>query len=228
MANNIFENYIKKILAESSDNYLQALTEAEMSAQDRRDSELLRSIIDKTRIRTNAKLTDEEKEVLARYGLQRDDRSVIIPDLQMLQLSDRDLGNARGGNQFERAGKRGSSDPRRSYHNKEDEVNYADIARKRSVRAKQRLDAISGDVLSKYQRDRRDLENAIWYRDYHKKIVDEADATYQKAIRSAREVYDKLIANAEKARDEVDEYHRPQMDKYAAIIDAILHRTSKP
>ena len=71
MAYDIFENYIKGILenyledTEIDDNlYLAELNEAAMSAEDRHDSDILKSIIDKTSERTNAKLTQEEKDIL--------------------------------------------------------------------------------------------------------------------------------------------------------------------
>lgn len=237
MAYDIFDNYMKKYLNKSIENnadnnlYLAELNEAAMSAEDKHDSELLKSIIDKTQVRTNAKLTPEEKDILAKYGLDRDDRQVIIPDARGYSISDDDLSNPRGGNTRERAGTRyyysDRVDPRRVYRNDPSQVNYADIARKRGVRSRDKIDAILGDKLTKYADERSSLENKQFYRDYHKEYVDKADAAYQKAIKKARDEYERAIAEAEADRDKVDEYHRPQYDKYAAQIDSMLGRNPK-
>lgn len=236
MAKDIFSNYIDKLLAESVEKsndlteaiLIEELTEAAMSAEDKHDSEILKSIIDKTRVRTNARLTPEEKDILAKYGLDRYDHQVIIPDAAGYSISDDDLSNPRGGNTRERAGTYFSPhDPRRVYHNDPSQVNYADIARKRGARSKAKIDAILGDKLTKYADERQSFKNKQWYRDYHKDYVDTADAAYQEAIKKARDEYERAIAAAEAARDKVDEYHRPQYDKYAAEIDSMLGRNPK-
>lgn len=237
MAYDIFNNYMKKYLNESVENnadnnlYLAELNEAAMSAEDKHDSEILKSIIDKTEVRTNAKLTPEEKDILAKYGLDRYDRQVIIPDARGYSISDDDLSNPRGGNTKERAGTRypyyDRVDPRKVYHNDPSQVNYADIARKRGARSQAKIDAILGDKITKYADERSSFKNKQWYRDYHKEYVDKADAAYQEAIKKAKDEYERAIAAAEAARDRVDEYHRPQYDKYAAEIDSMLGRNPK-
>ena len=201
-----------------------------MSAEDRHDSDILKSIIDKTEVRTNAKLTDEEKAVLTKYGLDRYNHEVIIPGARHYTISDDDLSNPRGGNQKERSGARfsyDSHDPRRVYHNDPSQVNYADIARKRGVRSQAKVDAILNDKITKYADDRTSLKNKQFYRDYHKGYIDKADETYEAAIKKARDDYDRAIAVAEKARDQVDDYHRPEYERYAAEIDSMLRRTPK-
>lgn len=235
MAYDIFDNYMKKYLNESIENniddnlYLAELNEAAMSAEDKHDSEILKSIIDKTHVRTNAKLTPEEKDILAKYGLDRYQNEVIIPKARGYSISDENLSNPRGGNVRERAGIRyyDQADPRRVYHNDPSQVNYADIARKRGARAQAKVDAILGDKITKYADERRSFKNKQWYRDYHKEYVDQADAAYQEAIKKARDEYERAIAAAEAARDKVDEYHRPQYDIYAAEIDSMLGRNPK-
>ena len=237
MAYDIFNNYMKKYLNESIENstdnnlYLAELNEAAMSAEDKHDSEILKSIIDKTQVRTNAKLTPEEKDILAKYGLDRYDHRVIIPDARGYSISDDDLSNPRGGNTRERAGTRyyssGRVDPRRVYHNDSSQVNYADIARKRGARSQAKIDTILGDKITKYADERQSFKNKQWYRDYHKEYVDKADVAYQEAIKKARDDYERAIAAAEKARDQVDEYHRPEYNRYAAEIDSMLGRNPK-
>lgn len=236
MVYDIFNNYMKKYLNESVENsadnnlYLAELNEAAMSAEDNHDSEILKSIIDKTEVRTNAKLTPEEKDILAKYGLDRVNRTVLIPDATGYSISDADLSNPRGGNTNERAGTRyyyNRVDPRRVYNNDPSQVNYADIARKRGARSQAKIDAILGDKINKYADERQSLKNKQRYRDYHKRYVDEADAAYQEAIKKAKDEYERAIAAAEKARDQVDEYHRPEYERYAAEIDSMLGKNPK-
>jgi len=50
---------------------IKRLNEAEMSDEDKHDSEILWDIYNKTQQRANAKLTDEEKEILKKYNLER-------------------------------------------------------------------------------------------------------------------------------------------------------------
>ena len=197
-----------------------------MSEEDRIDSDILRSIIDKTQVRTNAKLTPEEKAVLSKYGLDRFNNAVIIPDARWYSISDDDISNPSGGNIRDRAGRYSSKDRRNVYHNDPSQVNYADIARKRGIRSKQRVDTILGDRLTKYANDRADFKNKKWYRDYHQEYVDQADLTYQAAIKKARDDFDKAVAAAEAARDKVDDYHRPEADRYAAEVAKMLGKTT--
>lgn len=56
-------------LTEAIDNILNKLNEAEISPEDKADSDILRAIRGKRTARSNAKLTDEEKAVLAKYNL---------------------------------------------------------------------------------------------------------------------------------------------------------------
>ena len=58
---------------------IQILTEAPMSDEDRRDSEILRNIFSKRQNRTNAKLTQLEKDVLNKYGVDMNADSLMLP-----------------------------------------------------------------------------------------------------------------------------------------------------
>ena len=93
MKYDIFENYIAKFSSPSLDE--------KMSEEDAHDSELLRSIMQKTSERTNAKLTKEEQEVLAKYDLFRRDKGVHISKMPY-EASDSDISNIEGGNKPER------------------------------------------------------------------------------------------------------------------------------
>ena len=190
MAYDIFEKYIEKILenyledTEIDDNlYLAELNEAAMSAEDRHDSDILKSIIDKTSERTNAKLTQEEKDILAKYGLTREDRAVTIPgEIRYYVTSDEDISNPRGGNKPERRSGRYNA----RYHNDPSQVNYADIARKRGARDAARRAISREDQLSKWREDREEMRRQLHSRDYHQRQVDQGDDAYQKALEKAR------------------------------------------
>lgn len=228
MAYDIFEKYIENILenyledTEIDDNlYLADLNEAAMSAEDRHDSDILKSIIDKTRERTNAKLTQEEIDILAKYGLTRKDRAVIIPgEIRAYLTSDEDISNPRGGNQPERRSNRYYD----RYHNDLSQVNYADIARKRGVRDAARRAISREDQLSKWREDRENMRYYLHSRDYHQRQVDQGDDEYQKALEKARKDYEAALKRAEHERDSIDTYHQPNLDKAKAAIDALLKR----
>ena len=229
MAYDIFDNYINKLLEENfndfddmnDDIYIEALTEASMSIEDRHDSDILKSIIDKTRERTNAKLTQEERDILAKYGLERRNQAVILPGkIQWYVTSDEDIGNPRGGNVRERRSGR-SSDP---YHNDPNEVNYADIARKRGARDDARRVARESDTLYQWNQDRAHMRDYLRSRKYHQRQVDQGDDEYQKALEKARKEYELALSQAEHQRDQIDTYHQPQLDKAQASIDALLKR----
>lgn len=201
-----------------------------MSEEDRHDSDILRSIIDKTSIRTNAALTQEEKDVLKKYGLDRFDRGVIANGAaRYLANWDADISNPEGGNKLDRGHRYRYSNgewsySRRSTHHNPDEINYADIARKRPARAQAYIDRINNDRITQYQDAQRDLHHAKWSRDYHQGYVDEADAKYISALQKAKQAYDDAVASATKARDTVDTYHVPQRDAAQKSMERIYDR----
>lgn len=209
----IFEKYYKKLE--------EASIEEKMSPEDEYDSAILKQIIDKTRERTNAKLTQEEKDILAKYGLDREDRAVIIPgEIRYYLTSDEDISNPTGGNRSERrSGRFGDR-----YHNDPSQVNYADIARKRGARDATRRAISREDQLSKWREDRDEMKRQIHSRDYHQRQVDQGDDTYQKALEKARKDYEAALKRAENARDSIDTYHQPNLDRAKAAIDALLKR----
>lgn len=220
MPYDIFDSYYRKLENDT-------LTE-KMSPEDEHDSALLRDIIDKTSLRTNAKLTPEEKEVLDKYNLYRDDRQVKMSDFPSLSTHDRDLGNEEGGDIDNRGRKAPYSYYRRSpAHHDLDQINYADIARKRPERAKAFLDRIMNDRITQYQEAQREFRNAKWDRDYHQSHIDTADSDYINALQKAKKAYDAAVASAISTRDGVDSYHTPARDKNQKRMDDIYARFKK-
>lgn len=209
----IFEKYYKKLE--------EASIEEKMSPEDEHDSAILKQIIDKTRERTNAKLTPEEKDILAKYGLNREDRSVTIPgEIRYYLTSDEDISNPNGGNKPERRSNRYND----RYHNDPSQVNYADIARKRGARDAARRAISREDQLAKWREDREDMKRYLHSRDYHQRQVDQGDAEYQKALEKARKDYEAALKRAENERDSIDTYHQPELDRAKAAIDDLLKR----
>lgn len=72
MMNDENGNYVRESIRPKIIEQLNRLQEKEMSDEDKRDNEILRSILQKTAQRSNAKLTPEEQEVLNKYNLYRD------------------------------------------------------------------------------------------------------------------------------------------------------------
>lgn len=70
----------KSIFMESLKKCIRRLTEAEMSDADKRDTEILKGIYNKTQGRANSKLSKEEKDILSKYNLER------IPDYKTIKL----------------------------------------------------------------------------------------------------------------------------------------------
>ena len=209
----IFEKYYKKLE--------EASIEEKMSPEDEHDSAILKRIIDKTRERTNAKLTQEEKDILAKYSLDRQNQAVIIPgEIRYYLTSDEDISNPRGGNQPERrSGRFGDK-----YHNDPSQVNYADIARKRGARDSARRAISREDQLSKWREDRDEMKRQIHSRDYHQRQVDQGDDAYQKALEKARKDYEAALKRAENERDSIDTYHQPELDKAIQRINDLLKK----
>lgn len=160
-------------------NKILSLNEAEMSDEDRRDTEILKGIYRKTQLRANAALTPEEKAVLKKYGLERTpwDKNIHGKktfngrDVQGSALFQRgDFDKKWNRNKFQ------YDDP------KADKINYADRARKRPARDEQEddlrdrdyWDMPTPDYAARHERDADDEWNPL------------ADHTYQKRERHSQ------------------------------------------
>ena len=123
-----------------------SLNEAEMSDEDKADSEILRNIYQKTQQRANAALTPDEKAVLAKYGLQRK------PDFK-------NIGDNHGNSIFSRP-----SDVF-SYYNdfnmaNNPKVNLADRARKMGARVQKNKELVVSQYHNTDSTDQHDKEFA--------------------------------------------------------------------
>ena len=134
---------------ESLRNLLSTLNEAGMSDEDRRESDLIRSAYNKIQKRVNARLTPEEQAVLDKYGIQREykdlkyatDRPNFDYSKNLVDNSDdRYVHGKQVGVYYSRKNPDGTTDYSRGYRvtRDTDKINYADRARKRPERLKNR------------------------------------------------------------------------------------------
>lgn len=123
---------INKLLKKESfiralEEKLNSLNEAEMSDEDKHDSEILKQIYQKTQRRANAALTQEEKDVLKKYNLER------VPYSKNFRSAE---GSYRtpifDDKEFEGSYKWSTG---KELPPKSDKINYADRARKRPARS---------------------------------------------------------------------------------------------
>lgn len=126
---------------ESLSALLRNLNEAEMSDEDRRESDLIRSAYNKIQKRVNARLTPEEQAVLDKYGIKRGHDKNLVQDndtgyYDSIVVNNREDDYSHG----KEIGRRyypDDSNWRNSYVLKtkdQDKINYADRARKRPGR----------------------------------------------------------------------------------------------
>lgn len=222
---------------------LSELYEAEMSDEDKRDSEILRNIYNKTQKRANARLTDDELAVLDKYGLTR---SSDYKDIRKYQ---KDSNSPFGVPLINREIKR---DRDKEFNNKK--VNLADRARKIDDRGSGYKDTLKYNYSTpdddhreykdpetgRYKRlkgkglldDERRKENSDMYNNvfrmkdalsdkkYHNKKLDKIDATYD----AERAQLQKKIDELEKRREWSKEYHKNSVDGSNKEIDRLLKR----
>ena len=201
---------------------LKRLNEAEMSDEDKADSEVLRNIYYKTQQRANAALTPDEKAVLAKYGLSRDSGTKNIVDKDWNRLVQR---------------RRGQDS---------DKVNLADRARKMGPREKNNKDLYlafrssdttdshdaRGRYRQTYQRQRniansanmeepvQQMKNALYSRNFADKQLNSIDANAedrrQKEINrhnDAMAAIDKDAKWRRKTYSDSKETHQKTIDK---------------
>ena len=151
--NEINDSYHKEsAVLESLRNLLRNLTEAEMSPEDRKESDLIRSAYAKIQKRSNARLTPEEQAVLDKYGIVRNDdkklhyKSDNPRNRDNTSIVDNPEDRFSHGEEVGRYYYPKKPDGSKDYDKhrykldtkNQDKINYADRARKRPERAKNR------------------------------------------------------------------------------------------
>ena len=197
-----------------------------MSPEDEHDSALIKSIIDKTYVRNNARLTKEEHEILKKYGLSRSNNRVwiddVYPSVKSDISSDRSISNKHEIN---------FRDPQWLKHRPrpldKDQINYADLIRQRKQKHLENQAVVQDDKLNQYARDRADLRSNIWDRDYHQKFVDQQDSAYEAAIQKATQEFERAIVAAEEARGHATGYHNDRANRARDSIQKIFDKYKK-
>ena len=242
----VFEESLKEQLEEC----LNKLNEAQISDEDKRDSDLIRSMLDKINKRSNAKFTPEEQAVLNKYGLERQAWGNVRNLTKDNVPLDRDVDSNNS-----------TSTYRGKYNNgNKPMINYADRARKISSRRDNQVwgpeagklyRSAGNDWVNRHksnwgynpgnlqdaERDYRDavlqepvnnMKNALGNRKYNKKYMDSAQSDYDKAVAAAKKAYDDAVQRAEWSREQATTgYHKKGFDAAQGEIDKLLKRKPK-
>lgn len=230
-------------LIEALQKCLNRLNEAEISDEDQRDSDLIRSMIAKLEKRSNARFTPEEQAVLDKYNIARDN------DFRQLRVANRPLNPDYDG-RISKSYSGTSWTP--TYHRDGDpsKINYADRARKLPQRVDSQVSArgtpngqinshsrpLYGQTLQGVERAAQEDRDTAPVRNMQYELDKRNDYTHR--INNAQSVYDKTVAKARKTYDDevkwaTDTYRRDTVDasRYRdmaqARIDAMLGRGKK-
>ena len=237
-------------ILEAIDNILGKLNEAEMSPEDARDTELLKSARHKIAgKKTNAKnLTPEEQEVLAKYGLDawgyKGETKMVTPGKTELFQGNDHYG--RPGYGWGRSNSDSFSEPKDSWNGRSvrssrggsyDKANFADRARKLDARAENQpykdltaarhTDEVS--MRSKYGVDK--IRRAKETADYHADALRDLDNAEAEAKAQAQRKYDNTmerIADQEERQKEVKQKAQDRIDAILAkhrkeVVESLQH-----
>ena len=244
-----FDEY--DVIGESIKKFLSKLDEKEMSDEDKRDTELIKSVYNKIQKRSNARLTPEEQAVLDKYGINRERWGLMVGSGTDAYLDRNNLITKKG-----------------STHVGNDKVNFADRARKLAGRTErdittrdefgQARTVVSNRNMKKYQKrpdrkkgyymgdvradqeDRQEAEagysqdklavaydqmrRAVNDRNYHTAELGKVDSKYADRVAKAKAAYDKALRDAERDRDFSKPYHSDAVNRSQSDIDKMLKR----
>lgn len=215
--------------------YVSNINEAEMSDEDKHDSELIRSMIDKMQARSNAAFTPEEQAIMQKYNINRNNTS------RNLTVDGRDLAREVDTNQNYYSSKNNGNP---------EKINYADRARKLSQRKDNQIfnqpySADNDDInVHGYKRvafsDLQDAErynqnvqmqepvntmkNELRNRSYAQNRIDNAEKNRADRMAKAQAAFDKAKAEADRNYNYDTEYSAKERDIAQANIDKLLKR----
>lgn len=203
---------------------LHKLCEAEMSPEDKADSELLRSIYRKIQNRSNAKLTPEEEEVVKKYDLRRIDKNLVDKDNNTYLFNHSEEEPDYSNNGIIRGKK----------------INYADKARKLSDRQyAKKINTISKWSGGKRFQDRErtnlgqemgqdvnDMKSALYDRRHYKSRLDRANIDYNAAVLKATNQRDNKRKAAKEFSKERKATNKETVDKLNQDIKDLLKKES--
>lgn len=226
-------NRISKLLQRESfrraiEEKLNSLNEAEMSDEDRHDSDILKQIYQKTQGRANAALTQEEKDVLKKYNLER------VPYIKNIRSSEGGYRNPI----FDNREFQGSYDwnTGKKTPPKSTKINYADRARKRPERDAQMYDMRdldfwdmpTPDYERQHEVDSDDYKPTTYqqkqrYSDNQKMTQNVRDMT--RALRDRKDSQAKLDSAEITHQAELDKLKKEYEDRIAAVKRSQQYRT---
>lgn len=239
----------KESLRRAIEEKLNSLNEAEMSAEDKHDSDILKQIYRKTQVRGNAALTPEEKEVLQKYDLGRNTYTKNIGSVRRdIPTSNVYIFNK--DDEVPRVDSKTGDIYRRS-----DRINYADRARKRPERG-ENANRFEGDYFApapdyerehqvnndeywndmKYQRreriadnqqmtkDVRNMKDILQRRKQAQQFVDNSQAEQDAKINKLKSEYERRIDSLKKYYDDANQNSKSKIDRANNEIDALLKR----
>lgn len=231
----------KGSLEEQLNECLSRLNEASISPEDQKDSDLIRSMLAKMKNRANAKFTPEEKAVMKKYGIERDNGWKTLTVGPNKVNLDRDVDKEKGRYYSWQTPSVNNGNP--------DKINYADRARKIPERDKNQFNGVgyhyyrnddfnahggsrTGQTLQQRERDMQnvnprvnDMKQALRDRKYHKEFIDSADSVYERDSALAKQAYDKQMAAITRQRDDAKNgYHKKGFDRHQAKIDKLLKK----
>jgi hypothetical protein len=214
-----------------------------MSDEDKRDSDLIRSMLDKMKTRSNAKFTPEEKAVMSKYGIERDNytKSLSVDGRRLnrdvdTMNKDRYFYNTKGHN-----------------NGNEKKINYADRARKLPQRKDSQIFTepwtVDNDQINTHgynktslkdlqdaeryaqdipMRDKvRDMKDALRDRKWAQDRIDNADSERTRRMSKAQADYDKAVADANQHYKWDTEDSAERRDYAQGKIDKLLKRDKK-
>ena len=234
---------------ESLKRKIRSLAEAEMSAEDKHDSDILKQIYRKTQVRGNAALTPEEKEVLQKYDLGRNTYTKNIGSVRR-DIPTNNVYIFNKDDEVPRVDSKTGDIYRRS-----DRINYADRARKRPERG-ENANRFEGDYFSpapdyerehqvnndeywngmKYQRreriadnqqmtkDVRNMKDILQRRKRAQQFVDNSQAEQDAKINKLKAEYERRIDSLKKYYDDANQNSKSKIDRANNEIDALLKR----
>lgn len=227
---------------------LNSLNEAEMSDEDKHDSEILKQIYQKTQSRANAALTQEEKDVLKKYNLER------VPHIKNIRSAEGSYRNSIfHDKEFEGSYNWSTI---KKLPPKSDKINYADRARKRPARDAQQFDMRDRDFWdiptpdyerrhevdsdeykpkTYQQRQRysdnqkmtqnvRDMTRALRDRKESQKKLDSSDSVYQAEIDKLKKEYEDRLARAQRSQKYRTDSDRRNLDYANQRINSLLKK----
>ena len=216
--------------------YVSNLNEAEMSDEDRHDSELIRSMIKKMEARSNAAFTPEEKAVMTKYGITRNNWR------KKLTVADRELNPDIDSNSrtYYRGGGYSNGTPSK--------INYADRARKLPARKQNQIagdgsatyyqnahynahgygggiqNAERGIINARMQEPINAMRTALQQRRTAQQSIDGAEAARERRMAAAQAQYDKAKRDADWWYDQDTVASARSRDRAQSEIDSLLKK----